>query len=57
MKSYAIFLGVVTVLLVIYAYVDSRPDTVVLSGDKWQCDVAVPKGLRTVCTVYSVRVK
>lgn len=54
-KSYLSVLLVTAVLMGIYAYADSRPEKVVLTSDKWECVIAVPKGLATACVNYKVK--
>lgn len=46
--------SILAVMLIGYG-VYSQPDTVSLSDDKWECTVAVPKGITTVCTNYRVK--
>lgn len=57
MKIYFALLVLTAVLMGSYAYLDSRPDKVTLTSDKWECVIAVPRGLKTACTQYSVKVK
>ena len=55
MKTYLSILFGLLVLMGIYAYADSRPEKVVLTSDKWECVIAVPKGLATACVNYKVK--
>ena len=54
-KKYMTLLAAITALLLLTYYIQSRPKTVTISSDKWQCEGTVAKGLDAVCTIYAVR--
>ena len=55
MQKYIAFLFITAVLMGSYAYFDSLPDKVTITSDKWECVLAVPKGLATACVNYKVK--
>lgn len=56
LEKYTLGCIVLALLLAVMYAVWNRPDSVTLSSDKWECQLAVPKGIRTVCTNYVVKV-
>jgi len=56
LEKYVLGCIVLALLLLVAWSVINRPDSVTLSSDKWECQIAVPKGIRTICTNYVVKV-
>ena len=56
-KRYIGMLIFIFLVLLAIAWVQSRPESVTLTSDKWECELSAPKGITTVCTRYTVKVK
>jgi hypothetical protein len=48
-------LGVIAMLVLFGLLGFTSPKSVTLDEKHWECTVAVPKGIETVCTVYNFR--
>jgi len=55
MITYLKVVGTLFAIMLIGYGVYSQPSTVTLSDDKWECAVAVTKGIETACTNYRVK--
>lgn len=54
-KKYTILLALTAILLLLANYMNTRPKTVTLDANHWQCEGTVAKGLDAVCTIYAVK--
>lgn len=48
---------ILVVMLATWGWILSLPKSVTLDAKHWECTVAVPKGIETMCTVYNYRGK
>ena len=55
MKIYFSLLGVAFIVLLTIAWMQSRPETVTLTSDKWECKTPITKGLGTACVQYMIK--
>lgn len=55
MKTYVSLLGVSFLFLILIAWWQSKPETVVLDSAHWECKTAVPKGIGTACVQYMIK--
>ena len=54
-KRYMYLLFVAFIALLVVAWMQSRPETVVLDSAHWECKTAIPKGIGTACVQYMIK--